>query len=147
MGFHSSLDMQSKGCLTFHAKYHKPLFSNFNDLPPDSRGLSSGAQKEPQSQNIARTAPKNFLNNSRGLPVIFPLKRGFWGKTHQKVHRKVRRNLCRKSSLGYLFCPWFPCFFDQFSAKLNRFAVTSTSVQTRGIAMTSGISSGICKDW
>ena len=30
----------------------------------------SGAQKEPQSQKIARTAPKNFLNNSRGLPVI-----------------------------------------------------------------------------
>ena len=24
----------------------------------------------PQSQKIARTAPKNFLNNSRGLPVI-----------------------------------------------------------------------------
>ena len=26
------------------------------------------AKKEPQSQEIARTAPKNFLNNSRALP-------------------------------------------------------------------------------
>ena len=28
--------------------------------------LKSGAKKDPQSQKIARTAPKNFLNNSRG---------------------------------------------------------------------------------
>ena len=34
--------------------------------------VNSGAKKEPQSQKIARTAPKNFLNNSRGyrsLPI------------------------------------------------------------------------------
>ena len=30
--------------------------------------ILSGAKKEPQSQKIARTAPKNFLNNSRALP-------------------------------------------------------------------------------
>ena len=30
--------------------------------------LSSGAKKESQSQKIARTAPKNFLNKSRALP-------------------------------------------------------------------------------
>ena len=30
---------------------------------------SSGAKKDSQSQNIARTAPKYFLNNSRWLPV------------------------------------------------------------------------------
>ena len=50
----------------------------------------SGAKKEPQSQKIAGHEP---------------LKQGFWGKSHQKVHPKVRRNLCRKSPLGYLFCP------------------------------------------
>ena len=27
-------------------------------------------KKEPQSQKDARTAPKNFLNNSRGFPVM-----------------------------------------------------------------------------
>ena len=62
-----------------------------------------GAKKEPQSQKIARTAPKTFLNNSRGFPVPYPLKQGFWGKSHQKVHPKVRQNLCRKSFFGVPF--------------------------------------------
>ena len=60
-----------------------------------------GQKKNPKAK-IARTAPKNFLNNSRALPN----KTRVWGKSHQKVHPKVRRNLCRKSSLGYLCCPW-----------------------------------------
>ena len=30
----------------------------------------SGAKKDPQNQKFARTAPKNFLNNLRALPVI-----------------------------------------------------------------------------
>ena len=66
----------------------------------------SGTKKEPQSQTTARTVPKNFLNNSGGVTGHCPSKQGFWGKSHQKVHPKVRRNLCRKSSLGYLFCPF-----------------------------------------
>ena len=36
----------------------------------------------------------------------YPIKQGSWGKSHQKVHPKVRQNLCRTSSLGYLFCSW-----------------------------------------
>ena len=36
----------------------------------------SGAKKEPQSQKITRTAPKSFLNNSRGLPGRCPVKQG-----------------------------------------------------------------------
>ena len=30
----------------------------------------SGAKKDPQNQKIARTAPNNFLNNSRGLLAL-----------------------------------------------------------------------------
>ena len=30
----------------------------------------SGGKKDPQNHKFARTAPKNFLNNSRALPVI-----------------------------------------------------------------------------
>ena len=38
---------------------------------------SSGAKKDSQSQKIARTAPKNFLNNSRGLSGHYQVKQGF----------------------------------------------------------------------
>ena len=65
----------------------------------------SGAKKEPQSQKIARTAPKNFLNNSNGLPVITHQNKGFEAHRTRKFTRKFGENLCRKSSLGYLFCP------------------------------------------
>ena len=44
----------------------------------------SGAKKASQSQKFARTAPRNFLNNSRGLPVITQQNLGFSGKSHQK---------------------------------------------------------------
>ena len=37
----------------------------------------SGAKKDPQSQKVARTAPNNFLNNSRGLLGYYPVKQGF----------------------------------------------------------------------
>ena len=47
-------------------------------------GLESSAihwcqepKEEPQSQRIARTAPKNCLNNSRGLPVITHSNKSF----------------------------------------------------------------------
>ena len=37
----------------------------------------SGAEKDPRSEKIARTAPKHFLNNSRGLPFITQQNKGF----------------------------------------------------------------------
>ena len=37
------------------------------DNTPSKKG-SLGSKKDSQSQKIARTAPKNFLNNSRALP-------------------------------------------------------------------------------
>ena len=37
------------------------------NLAPNKHILNTRAKKEPQSQRIARTAPKNFLNNSRAL--------------------------------------------------------------------------------
>ena len=70
-----------------------------------SRTPTPSAKKDPQSQKIARTAPKNFLNNSGGLSGHYPVKQGFWGKSHQKVHPNVRQNLCHTVSLWYLFCP------------------------------------------
>ena len=66
-------------------------------------GIFSGAKKEPQSQKVT----KEFSEQFEGVTGHYRLKQGFWGKSHQKVRPKVRRNLCRKSSLGYLFCPWF----------------------------------------
>ena len=36
----------------------------------DTKCHVSGAKKDSQNPQIARTAPKNILNNSRGLPVI-----------------------------------------------------------------------------
>ena len=40
------------------------------------RKHSGGAQKDPQNQKVARTTPKNFPNNSRGLPGHYPVKQG-----------------------------------------------------------------------
>ena len=57
--------------------------------PPFSR-----AKEEPQSQKIARTAPKNVLNNSRALPSKTTNNKGFeatlrrgeiWGKVVQNA--------------------------------------------------------------
>ena len=48
----------------------------------------SGAKKEPQSQKIARTASKNFLNNSRELPVIAHENKGFEANRTRKFTRK-----------------------------------------------------------
>ena len=77
----------------------------------------SGAEKEPQSQKIARTVPRIFWT----IRGHYPIKQGFWGKSHQKVHLKVRRNLCRKSSLGYLFCPQFLTPLELFSDWFGHF--------------------------
>ena len=57
-------------------------------------------------RGIARTVPKKFFKQFDGVTGQYPVKQGFWGESRQKVHPKVRQNLCRTSSLGYLFCPW-----------------------------------------
>ena len=66
--------------------------------------LLSRAKKEPQSQNITRE-PKNFWT----IRGHYPIKEGYWGKSHQKVHpRKFG-----KTFFAYIvfllrfFCPWF----------------------------------------
>ena len=59
------LDTRSKGLpRVFFALTQRPLL--LRRCNPNSHQCKSGAQEEPQSQRIARTAPKNFLNNSRG---------------------------------------------------------------------------------
>ena len=67
--------------------------------------VKSVAKKDSQSQKFAWTAPKNVPNDPRGVPCHYPIKQGFWGKSHQKVHPNVRQNLCHTVSLWYLFCP------------------------------------------
>ena len=65
------------------------------------QGLASASRKEPQSPKNRTNSAKEFSEQFEGLTGHDPLKQGFWGKSHQKVHPKVRRNHCRKSSLGY----------------------------------------------
>ena len=62
----------------------------------------------PEVRSQKRTPkPKNRTNSAREFSEQFEgfaghcrLKQGFWGKSHQKVHPKVRRNLCRKVLWG-----------------------------------------------
>ena len=67
----------------------------------------SGAKKDPQGQRIAQTAPKNFLNSSRWLPVITQQKQGFEANHTRKCTRMFGKNLgitqflCDKD---FLFC-------------------------------------------
>ena len=94
----------------------------------------SGAEKEPQNQIIARTVPKNFLKNSKGLLGRCPVKQGFWGKSHQKVHLNVRQNLCHTQFLCGTFsvpnfstrrCPSYPFyFFKRAPGTLSSWLVT-----------------------
>ena len=53
----------------------------------------------------AQAAPKNFLNNLRGVPGHCQVKQGLWDNLHQKVHLNVRQNPCRTLSL----CVYVPC--------------------------------------
>ena len=64
------------------------------------------SQKRTPKPKNRTNSTKEFSEQFEGVTGHYPLKQGLWGKSHQKVHPKVRRNLCRKSSLGYLFCPW-----------------------------------------
>ena len=67
----------------------------------------SGAKKEPQSQKIARTAPKNFLNNSRGLPVITHQNKAFEANRTRKFTRKFGEIFVAKVLWGTLSVPDF----------------------------------------
>ena len=58
-------------------------------------------QKWLTKPRIAQTAPKSVRNNLWALPS----KQGFWGKSRQKTHPKVKQDL---SSLWCLLCPWVP---------------------------------------
>ena len=89
--------------------------------------LKSGAKKEPQSQKIARTVPKNFLNNSKALqsktralrqiaPESSPessaksLLHKFFGVHFLSLMKDfteggAKQNLIRSSFSGALFAP------------------------------------------
>ena len=67
-----------------------------------------GKRKNPKPKESHEQHQRIFWT-ARGY---YPIKKGFWGKSRQKVHPKVRQNLCRKSSLGYLFCPWKSTMFQ-----------------------------------
>ena len=73
----------------------------------------SGAKKEPQSQKLARTAPKNFLNNSRGLPVITIKTRVSRQITPESSPESSAKSLSQKFfgvpflSLNYTNCLWY----------------------------------------
>ena len=56
---------QSYECEWLWFRQKKHININFRSQLPMQQ---SGAKKEPQSQKIERTAPKNFLNNSRAPP-------------------------------------------------------------------------------
>ena len=76
----------------------------------------SVAQKEPHSQKTHDVGQRIFWT----IRGHYPIKQGFWGKSRWKVHPKVRQNLCRTSSLGYLFCSWL--FFVTHHPGPNQFS-------------------------
>ena len=67
----------------------------------------SGAKKEPQSQKIARTAPKNFLNNSRVFLVMTHSNKGFEGNRTRKFTRKFGEIFVAKVLWGTFSVPDF----------------------------------------
>ena len=78
---------------------------------PFSRVSEEFRKPQPLLQEPQRThKPKNRTNNTKefseqfeGVTGHYPVKQGFWGKSHQKVHPNVRQNLCHTASLWYLF--------------------------------------------
>ena len=62
-------------------------------------------QKRTPKPKKRTNSTKEFSEQFEGATGHYTVKQGFGGESHQKVHLKVRQNLCRKSSLGYLFCP------------------------------------------
>ena len=63
---------------------------------------SQGPKKNPKAKKIARTVPKNFLNNSRAIPNKTRALR----QIAQESSPESSENLCHISSLGYLY--WLP---------------------------------------
>ena len=67
----------------------------------------SGAKKDPQSQKFARTAPKNFLNNSRGLLVTIQQNKGFEANRTRKFTRTFGKIFVTKFLCGTFPVPKF----------------------------------------
>ena len=68
--------------------FKKPQEKSFFLKPSFFGGLQNIPKfQDPQSQKIARTAPKNFLNNSRVLPVICQQNKGFEANRTRKFTR------------------------------------------------------------
>ena len=60
------------------AKEHKRALPRKSCKQPGLKqpGLGTPKNQEPKRTNIARTAPKKFLNNWRGLPGHYPVNKG-----------------------------------------------------------------------
>ena len=90
-------------------EYCYEIFEQFSDLrhtgTPLTGGLLRSQKKEPQSQRIARTAPKNFLNKSRGLPVITHQNKGFEANRTRKFTRKFGEIFVAKVLWGTFSVP------------------------------------------
>ena len=67
--------------------------------------ITSGAKKDPQSQRFARTAPKNFLDNSRGLLVTIHSNTGFEANRTRKFTRKFGEIFVAKVLWGTFSVP------------------------------------------
>ena len=68
----------------------------------------TGAKKDPQNQKIARTAPKNFLNNSRGLPVSTQENKGFEAESSPESSPESSAKSLSRSFFDPLFDPKLP---------------------------------------
>ena len=84
-----------------------PFFPKSKHSFPKSNRPLSGAKKDPQNQKIARTAPKNFLNNSRGLPVITQQNKGFEANRTRKFTRTFGKIFVTQFLCGTFLCPNF----------------------------------------
>ena len=74
---------------------------------PEKSGKSQKGQKRTKKEGRVQIGKPPRLKPPRLAALEhYPIKQGFWCKSHQKIHTKVRRNLCRKSFWAYLFCPW-----------------------------------------
>ena len=65
-------------------------------------------QKRAPKPKKRTNSTKEFSEQFDGVTGHHPVKKGFWGESCQKVHTKVRQNLCRTSSLGYFSVPNTP---------------------------------------
>ena len=61
-----------------------------------SCSLLSSLKKDPQSQKITQTAPQNYVNNSRGLPVITQFNNGFEANRTRKFTQMFSKILVKQ---------------------------------------------------